>query len=75
MQNTISVIMTVIKIKTSALYMMMSLRKELYVLLKYEIKIRALYSSYKKTGVVSKISIRCKALDVSPMAHVFSLIQ
>ena len=55
--------------------MMMSLRKEIYVLLKYEIKIRALYSSYKKKGIVSKISIRCKASDVSPMAHVFSLIQ
>ena len=26
-------------------------------------------------GVVTKISIRCKALDASPMAHVFSLIQ
>ena len=36
------------------------------------IKIRALY---KKMGVVIKISIRCKALDASPMAHVFSLIQ
>ena len=32
-------------------------------------------SLYKKMGVVTKISIRCKALDASPMAHVFGLIQ
>ena len=33
------------------------------------------HSLYKKMGVVTKISIRCKALDASPMAHIFSLIQ
>ena len=33
------------------------------------------HSLYKKAGVVTKISIRCKASDASPLAHVFSLIQ
>ena len=32
------------------------------------------HSLYKKMGVVTKISIRSKALDASPMAHVLSLI-
>ena len=32
------------------------------------------HSLYKKMGVVTKISIRSKALDASSMAHVFSLI-
>ena len=32
------------------------------------------HSLHKKMGVVKKISIKCKALDASPMAHVFSLI-
>ena len=40
---------------------------------KYENKNKG-HSLYKKMGVVTKISIRCKALDASPMAHVFSLI-
>ena len=46
----------------------------LYDLQQYKNKNKG-HSLYKKTGVVTKISIRCKALDASPMAHVFSLIQ
>ena len=46
----------------------------LYDLRKYEVKIRVIFH-VRKWGVVKKISIRCKALDVSPLAHVFSLIQ
>ena len=46
----------------------------LYDLRKYKNKNQG-RSLYKKMGVVTKISIRCKTLDASPMAHVFSLIQ
>ena len=57
--------------------MMMSLSKNgnvpLYDLRKYK-NINKGHSLYKKMGVVTKISIICKALDVSRMAHVFSLI-
>ena len=45
----------------------------LYDLRKYKNKNKG-HSLYKKMGIVTKISIRCKALDASPMAHVFSLI-
>ena len=38
----------------------------LYDLRKYKNK-RKGHSLYKKMGVVKKISIRCKALDASPM--------
>ena len=56
--------------------MMMSLRKVMYLyydLRKYKNKNKG-HSLYKKMGVVTKISIRCKALDASSMARVFSLI-
>ena len=57
--------------------MMMSLSKKdnvpLYDLWKYK-NINKGHSLIKKIGLVTKISIRCKALDVSRMAHVFSLI-
>ena len=46
----------------------------LYDLRKYKNKNKG-HSLCKKMGVVTKISIRCKALDASPMAHVFSFIQ
>ena len=54
--------------------MMMSLRKvPLYDLRKYKNKNKG-HFLHKKMGAVTKISIRCKALDASPLAHVFSLI-
>ena len=56
--------------------MMMSLRKgdaPLYDLRKYKSKNKG-HSLHKKMRVVKKISIKCKALDASPMTHVFSLI-
>ena len=46
----------------------------LYDLRKYKNKNKG-HSLYKKMGVVTKISIRFKTLDASPMAHLFSLIQ
>ena len=56
--------------------MMVSLKGNVpkYDLRKYKNKNKG-HSLYKEMGDVTKISIRCKALDASPMAHVFSLIQ
>ena len=45
----------------------------LYDLRKYKSENKG-HSLHKKMGVVKKISIKCKALDASPIAHVFSLI-
>ena len=76
MQNTIFVIMAIIKVTSNALDMMMSLRKVMYLYMicgNIKIEIRAILY-IRKMGVVTKISIRCKTLDASPMAHVFSLI-
>ena len=60
--------------------MMMPPRKVLYLILmiydlrKYKNKNKG-HSLYKKMKVDTKISFRCKVLDASPIAHVFSLIQ
>ena len=57
--------------------MTMSLRKVMYLYMicgNIKIKIRAIVY-IRKLGVVIEIRIRCKALDASPMAHVFSFIQ
>ena len=70
MQNTIFVIMVIIKAKLRTGYD--DVTKEgnvpLYDLRKYKNKIKGHSETlYKKIGVVTKTSIRCKALDASPM--------
>ena len=72
MRNTFFVIMAMIKVNFRTRYD--GTKKgnvPLYDLRKYKNKGHSLY---KKMGVVTKINIKCKALDANPMAHVFSLI-
>ena len=74
MQNTIFVIMAIIKnFRTRYDDVTKKSDVPLYDLRKYKSKNKG-HSLHKKIGVVKKISIKCKALDASPMAHVFSLI-
>ena len=75
MQNTIFVIMAIIKVKPRTRYDDVTKKGNvpLYDLLKYKSKNKG-HSLHKKMVVVKKISIKCKAFDASPMAHVFSLI-
>ena len=74
MQNTIFVIMAIIKnFRTRYDDVTKKGDVPLYDLRKYKSKNKG-HSLHKKMGVVKKISIKCKALDASPMAHVFSLI-
>ena len=74
MQNTIFVIMAIIKnFRTRYDDVTKKSDVPLYDLRKYKSKNKG-HSLHKKMGVVKKISIKCKALDASPMAHGFSLI-
>ena len=69
------VIMALIKVKLRTRYDDVTKKGNvpLYDLQKYKNKNKG-HSLYKKLGVVTKISIRCKVLDASSMTRVFSLI-
>ena len=71
-QNTFFVILAIIKVKPPQ--QIVDVTKEDNVPL-CDLGNMKGYSSYKKMEIVSKISITCKAFDVSPVAYVFSLIQ